>query len=67
LVLVEAVSDLLATLTVPRRDKDAERVREATSDPSPTGEKRLIEHLAPGTFRALARSRSRLRKILHIP
>ena len=27
-VLVEAVSDLLATLTVPRRDKDADRVRE---------------------------------------
>ena len=28
LVLVEAVSDLLATLTVPRRGKDADRVRE---------------------------------------
>jgi hypothetical protein len=27
-VLVEAVSDLLATLTVPRREKDANRVRE---------------------------------------
>lgn len=27
-VLVEAVSDLLATLTVPRREKDADRVRE---------------------------------------
>jgi hypothetical protein len=26
-ILVEAVSDLLATLTVPRREKDAERVR----------------------------------------
>ena len=28
LVLVEAVSDLLATLTVPRREKDADRVRQ---------------------------------------
>ena len=27
-ILVEAVSDLLATLTVPRREKDADRVRE---------------------------------------
>jgi hypothetical protein len=27
-ILVEAVSDLLATLTVPRREEDADRVRE---------------------------------------
>jgi hypothetical protein len=27
-ILVEAVSDLLATLTVPRREKDADRVRQ---------------------------------------
>jgi hypothetical protein len=27
-VLVEGVSDLLATLTMPRREKDADRVRE---------------------------------------
>lgn len=30
-ILVEAISDLLATLTVPRRQKDAERVRQLRS------------------------------------
>jgi hypothetical protein len=31
-ILVEAVSDLLATLTVRRREKDAERVRQLRQD-----------------------------------